>query len=185
MCLINRQVSCLVCWCCMVNQSNQQLVTSPHIHKRLLLLAPAMEKCRINHSPNKSEEDAEEGIMYVFYPCFYVVSLPLLNVAMDKYLQMYVIYISLCLNVLSLTKLLQIWVSSVCSEGESSSEWSWHLCRLLYTKDWICKGKRNISSISIHSYFVLCRQHWFTLTARFPAANDTQNMLNLLSTNLR
>lgn len=35
MCLINWQVS-------------------PHSHKRLLLLAPAMEKCRMNHSPNKS-----------------------------------------------------------------------------------------------------------------------------------
>ena len=45
-------------------------------------------------------------------------------------------------HILSLTQLLQVWVSSVCSEGQSCSERSWHLCWLLYTQDWICKGKR-------------------------------------------
>lgn len=70
----------------------------------------------------------------VEYPCCCMCEREWLYVCVYLCVEMY--------HMLSLTQLLQVWVSSVCSEGQSCSERSWHLCWLLYTQDWICKGKR-------------------------------------------
>lgn len=74
------------------------------------------------------------------------------------------LYVGMC-SIISLTQLLQVWVCSVYTEGQSCFERSWHLRWLLYTQNWICKGKTlaifmYASLEKLKIYFVGILKNW-------------------------